>query len=149
MINYYFAYGSNMNPERMKAREVTFFERLPATLYAYELKLNKEMLDGTAAANINPNPDSEVHGALYICTKDVFDKLDVFEMVADGHYSKECVPVNVRGKIYGAVTYIDHNKINDELKINKEYLEHILRGEDLLPPEYFEFLESFRSRCKE
>ena len=134
----------------MKARQVSFTQRIPAKLSEYEFTLNKKMMDNTAAANIRPNCNSVVHGALYICSRDVFEKLDVFEMVSKGHYFREGVKVQAEDRLLDAITYIGTEKFcDDELNVvNAEYLEHILCGKDLLPQEYFNFLQSFYSWCK-
>ena len=144
---YYFAYGSNLNPQRMKDRGVLFTKRELAQLNGYEFLLNKLRINGTAAANIRPKDGSTLYGLLYTCTPDVFQKLDVFEGVAAGHYSRETVVVMVNGRKQEAITYIaSGSSCDDNLrKVDEDYLSHILCGKDLLPGDYVKYLESFSS----
>ena len=148
-IAHYFAYGSNHNPLRMTERGVTFTDRQPASLPGYQFRLNKRRLNGTVAANIQENSTETVHGVLYTCTPDVFEKLDRFEGVKGGHYARVPVTVMCGGTPRVAITYVAcANRIADEIcKVETEYLEHILCGRDLLPPDYVVFLETFRSWC--
>jgi gamma-glutamylcyclotransferase len=37
----YFAYGSNMDPERMRERNITFSQRICAVLKGYRLEFNR------------------------------------------------------------------------------------------------------------
>lgn len=49
----YFAYGSNMNKDRMKERKINFTSRQFAKLLCYKLVFNKKAKDGEFAyANI-------------------------------------------------------------------------------------------------
>ena len=77
---YYFAFESNLNPERMKKRAAVFPERKLGKLENYEFVLNYEIGDGTAAANIRYKPDSAVYGALYKCTPESINKLQFYEV---------------------------------------------------------------------
>lgn len=63
----YFAYGSNMNPERMKEREINFSEREHAILKGWKLKFNKVALrnPNEGYANIEEDNESVVEGILY------------------------------------------------------------------------------------
>jgi len=61
---YYYAYGSNMNQQRMIERGVIFDEMKPAKLYDYELVFNKVSKQG-AVANVIYKKDSVVEGILY------------------------------------------------------------------------------------
>ena len=68
--SYYFAYGSNNNPARMKERGIIFSKRQMALLKDYEFVLNKtvpekfkaRLPDGIAAANIRPAQGKTVYG---------------------------------------------------------------------------------------
>ncbi|MDZ7686172.1 MAG: gamma-glutamylcyclotransferase family protein [Gammaproteobacteria bacterium] len=65
--HYYFAYGSNMNPERVEWREMPFVELHGGVLRDYRLVFNKRSAKypGTASANVVASPDDRVEGALY------------------------------------------------------------------------------------
>ena len=130
---YYFAYGSNLNPNRMNNRKAYFTERLCAKLINYEFKLHKELKNGTVAANIvkasNQDKAACVYGALYRCKQEALVILDKFE--ARGiSYERETVEVEIQstGKKVNAVTYIAlPNRINDDLhKVATDYLNHCL-----------------------
>lgn len=147
-VVFYFAYGSDMNPETMNIRQISFSERKPGKLSGYEFVLNKKRVNGTAGANIRPKENSCVHGILYSCTLNVLNKLDKFENASSGVYSRKIVTVlNESGDDIEAHTYIsDSSACNDNLKIvSKEYLDHILCGGDLLPENYLNFLKTFKS----
>lgn len=149
---YYFAYGSNLNQNRMINRKVYFTERQCAKLTNYEFKLHKELKNGTVAANIvkasNDGCGDEkacVYGALYHCKGEALTTLDKFE--ARGiSYERETVEVEIlsNGKKVKAVTYVAlPKKINDNLhKVATDYLHHILQGRDILPKEYINWIET-------
>ena len=146
----YFAYGSNMNPDRMHDRGVTFTSREVARLPGYELVLNKVIKsNGTAAANIIAKKESTVFGVLYSCDDNhMLERLDKFEGVLSKQYQRQVLSVyNESGEEVKAHVYIAHEKnCRDDLKINPEYLEHLLAAKDILPTQYYSFLKSFENR---
>ena len=76
----YFAYGSNMNPERMKQRIGWSPPSRGAVLQDYQLMFDKQSNDG-GKANIRPLKGEAVEGALYkLAEKDLLS-LDGFEGV--------------------------------------------------------------------
>ncbi len=144
----YFAYGSNMNPQRMVDRGVRFKRREAARLPGYSFVMNKWIKsNGTAAANIIKDSQSSVHGALYTCSeKGALEMLDKFEGVATNQYVREKVTVYAGQKVVRDVFVymaVDEN-CRENLRIHPEYFQHILKGGDILPPEYLHFLHSFR-----
>ena len=151
--HYYFAYGSNMNPGRMKDRGVSFITRELARLPGYTLAFNKKVKsNGTAAANILVDEKSTVYGALYACcTEHVFHQLDKYEGVKINHYYREQKTVFLEsGKAITAVVYIaNKEKCENGLLIHPAYLDHLLCGQDLLPEQYFNFLKTFKKSCCE
>lgn len=147
---YYFAFGSNMNPKRMQDRKAYFTDRCLAKLTDYEFVLNKKRVNKTAAANIRPKEESVVYGALYTCTEDTLKVLDKFEGVKRKMYYRAKITVQLQdGSTLDAITYIAHEHVCDnELKlVEREYLDHVLGGRDILPKDYVVFLESFSSWC--
>jgi len=148
-VIWYFAYGSNMNParladQRLKERAVRMGPRIGGRLDGWRLVFNKVVRQpAAAAANIVEVPDAAVHGTLNHMPEAGLDVLDVWEGVASGHYARRSVAV-VRvdsGETVPAVTYVAL-KVGEGLKPTREYLSHLLAGEDLLPPDYHAWLKA-------
>jgi len=143
---YYFAYGSNMDKQRMQVeRNIAFSRRCSAHLYGYHLEFNKVANDNPqeGKANIVPDDGGLVEGALYDIDATSLPTLDKCEGYHE-HYLK--IPVKVRlpsdGKEVCAITYIANpDKIGDELKPRRCYLDHLLAGRDILSEGYLEWLE--------
>ncbi|MFN7161263.1 MAG: gamma-glutamylcyclotransferase family protein [Candidatus Gracilibacteria bacterium] len=148
MTLYYFAYGSNMNPERMKERGINFEKREVGILLDAKLVFNKKVkgIEGRTVANILPEAGSIVEGALYTTTEEDISKLDIFEGVPHHYqrYTKE-IQLSTLEKIE-AVVYIANEEVQGEGMPIKEYLEHLLVGKDILSREYFERLTQVQTR---
>jgi len=78
---YYFAYGSNMNPERMMERNVGFSQRRRAILKGLRLKFNKvsEGNHKEGFANIVHDRNELIEGVLNKIMKSDLLKLDLVE----------------------------------------------------------------------
>lgn len=149
---WYFAYGSNMNPARLKERlapeGVVMGARIGGRLDGWRLSFNKARL-GTpvnGAANIAPAAGGVVHGTLNEMPAQGLIVLDRFEGVATRQYRREIVPV-VRadtGSLVEATTYVALNIGSDALLPLREYLAHLLAGRDLLPADYCALLDAQR-----
>ena len=152
-ICYYFAYGSNMNPNRMTERGITFIKRELGELQGYALVFNKIVKStGTAAANIIVDEKSIVYGALYTCADShVLKQLDKYEGVASKQYYCTKCTVNLADKTsVAANVYIaNQDACKTGLLIHPSYLEHLLDGRDILPPRYYDFLCSFKEQLKQ
>lgn len=180
----YFAYGSNMNQERMKSRKTGFEFRTGAVLEGFELTFNKKAGFSRASynsslypsvtglktkktlwedktkyvtsgiekqkkfcepeegyANVIENPDSIVQGALYVIPEDGLKKLDTCEGFPD-HYYREVLPVTcANGAVVEAIVYIAAlDKQEDNLLPSDTYLNHLLKGVDIMTDEYFQKL---------
>ena len=150
VLCYYFAYGSNMNPDRMAERKVEFIKRELGELKDFALVFNKVITSsGTAAASIIADLSSTVYGALYTCTDDhVLTQLDKYEGVSNHQYYRtELVVVRTDGSSALASVYIANpDACETGLLIHPSYLEHLLVGKDILPHSYFDFLCSFKER---
>jgi cation transport regulator ChaC len=142
---YYFAYGSTMNPDRMRAREVEFKSYQRATLKDYELVFNKRKRDGSAAANIVPKKGSVVEGVLYEL-KDPnmgYFWLDSYKGYPDHYTFKEMEVVGEDGEVYTAVVYYAQpDRVREDIKPTEDYFEHILEPcrRKILSKEYCEKL---------
>ena len=146
----YFAFGSNMNPNRMKERKAFFTERVGAKLTDYKMSFSfRGPINGCGGGNIRPDKNSVVHGVLYTLEAGGLDKLDVFEMVSKGCYRREMVTVETEdGEKVDATTYVVTDEFYQEgLAPRTDYLEHLLAGKDVLPAEYYDYLESFKEVC--
>jgi len=141
----YFAYGSNMNAERMRERGVRFCRRERAILEGYRLVFNKiasrDRKEGYA--NIVKDKDSHVEGVLYEIVDEDIQKLDRYEGYPC-HYDRQKLKVKLAGgETVEAVVYIANEKMTAEgLKPTKEYLNHLLKGRDILSKEYCEKLRN-------
>lgn len=144
MINH-FAYGSNMDPARIKKRIGRAPVARPASLRGYELRFNKQVQckPGIGYANIVEAADKTVCGVLYDLTKEELDSIDKCEGVHSGHYLPANVQVEIEnGQPISAVTYIAcADRVAAGLLPERCYLDHLLAGREYLPPEYLERLK--------
>ncbi|MGQ0581243.1 MAG: gamma-glutamylcyclotransferase [Reyranella sp.] len=148
-MRWYFAYGSNMDAERlfgrMKSKGATWGDRIGGRLDGWRLTFDKidTRRAGSGFGNIVMAKDSVVHGTLNALPGRGFDALDGYEGVADRHYERRAVPV-VRadsGETVEAITYVAL-KTGTGLKPTRAYLAHLLAGRDLLPTNYWERLRA-------
>jgi len=139
----YFAYGSNMDPERMRRRGIRFSRREHAVLEGFRLEFNKVSSRNPREgyANIVKDPESVVEGILYEIKESDLRKLDRREGYPS-HYRRTRVYLKLdNGERVEAITYIAQpEKVESGLRPSKEYLSHLLRGCDLLSEEYCEKL---------
>lgn len=98
----YFAYGSNINLVQMKFRCPNAERITPVTLRDYSLSFR-----GAGFATVLPEEGSEVKGLLWEITEKCERVLDLYEGVADGHYSKQEVTVrDALGNEFSAMVYV-------------------------------------------
>ncbi len=144
---YYFAYGSNVAPERMKERKVKFKSRERGGLRGWKLVFNKRGMDGTGKANIEREEGGVVEGALYLLKKEELEKLYPYEGFKgkgnpSNHY--DLVEVEVErenGERVKALTFVALPwVIDNSVKPARWYLNLILKGKDLFSREYYEAL---------
>jgi gamma-glutamylcyclotransferase len=149
-LTWYFAYGSNMNPARLldgrlAQKGVSMGERIGGRLDGWQLAFNKIARDpaGAGAGNIVVAPGQIVHGTLNALPDAGFDVLDIWEGVAGGHYERRTLPI-IRadtGEAVDAIAYVAL-KVGDGLRPTREYLGHLLAGQDLLPATYWTWLQA-------
>jgi len=139
MSRYYFAYGSNMNPERMRQRSMSFTHYEHGVLQGYQLLFNKRsvIVEGHGAANVVMAYDAMVEGILYhLEDEQQIQQMDPFEGYPIG-YSRECLPIQtkedeVEAWVYQATpAYIDHGR-----RPARWYLNHLLSASHLLTEKY-------------
>jgi len=92
---WYFAYGSNLDIERMATRSVEVYESVRCRLPGYRLVFNKKssIVPGRTFANVIPDRNHEVWGVAYRCSAAAIESLDRFEGVSEGHYQR--IPIDV------------------------------------------------------
>ena len=142
---YYFAYGSNMDPERMRERLGRLPERKAASLAGWILKFNKiaSRNPREGYANIMQQNGAVTEGILYDITDAETGKLDVKEGYPD-HYNKVALQVRLGNDTeVRAMTYVaQHDKVNDSLKPSRDYLRHLLADMEFLSEGYIRKLEA-------
>jgi cation transport regulator ChaC len=140
----YFAYGSNMDPDRMRRRGVRFSKRERAVLKGWRLEFNKASSRDPKEgyANIVKDEKGIVEGVLYEIPEEDVAKLDRCEGFPE-HYGRIRVEVELGdGSRVEAVAYVAQPAwVREGLKPSRGYLEHLLRGSDLLSRGYVERLK--------
>ena len=134
----YFAYGSNMDTERMYKRAITVLDRTSASIPGYKLVFNKiANNENEGFANIIQSNKSKVQGILYTIPSHCIAILDKFEGVPI-HYKRYKIQVMTANGIEEARTYIAvSNMTKDGLKPTREYLNHLLKGKRYFSREYY------------
>lgn len=143
-MHYYFAYGSNMNSARVTERGLEFDDLFPACLNNVELRFNKRAMKtpGIAYANVMYAQSSVVEGVAYkLSDANQILKMDHFEG-SPVRYSREQFWVTkLDGSRLAAWVYIANEAMLEEgLRPTREYLNHLLAGEQYLTPSYFQQL---------
>lgn len=95
----YFAYGSNLDREKMKLRCPGSKALCPAHLAGYRL-VEREFAD------IEPDADSVVHGALYSITASDLESLDFYEGYPSAYTRKRVPAIQKNGLIQMAYVYL-------------------------------------------
>ena len=131
-LGYYFAYGSNMNPERMRKRGVPFFSYRRAVLKDHRLAFNKLCRlyeGGFGCANVEPAKGEVVEGVLYeVDLSEAIPTLDYYEGYPN-HYERKVLKVETDDGEVEAFVYIAHpSKVREGLKPSPEYLYHLLEA---------------------
>lgn len=150
MSKYYFAYGSNMNPDRMKARGLAFSEAYSGVLRGYALAFNKRAADAPhrSYANVIYSPDTHVEGVIYaLADTDEIVKMDPFEGTPR-LYSRELYGIETEIGVLQAWVYVaNRSMISEGLLPARWYLDHLLAGKPFLSPDYYQQLA--QSPCLE
>jgi gamma-glutamylcyclotransferase (GGCT)/AIG2-like uncharacterized protein YtfP len=143
MTEWYFAYGSNMNPARMQARGLAFDEVTGGQLAGFALCFNKRASGKSqvAYANIVYAPQGCVEGALYRLSKAAdIQLMDPFEG-NPVRYSREVFVVNsASGPINAWVYVANPAMIAENLLPERRYLQHLQAGRQWHSPAYQRWL---------
>jgi gamma-glutamylcyclotransferase (GGCT)/AIG2-like uncharacterized protein YtfP len=139
----YFAYGSNMNPERVRQRGLLFTRVEGARLRGYALGFGKQSRDhaGSGHAHIERAPDDIVEGVLYLLAgPEEIWKMDPFER-APINYSRDAIVVETSSGHVAAWTYFANPAVMaPNLFPRRDYLAHLLEGRPYLSRGYGERL---------
>ena len=140
----YFGFGSNMSKRKMAERGTKFLSRESAVLRGYRVEFTIWKDDGFGYANIVPDDDSIVYGALYYCEKGSMATLDAFEA---GRLHRIIVTVEKdSGELVEASAFQAYDEfVKEGLKPSEAYLNEMLEGEDIIPKEYAEYLRSLKA----
>ena len=139
---WYFAYGSNMDEERVRvARKIPFSRRIAGKLHGYRLLFNKQSSGNTCEGfgNIeraSSQEDSVVEGVLYLTNAEGIAILDKYEGYPDHYTRVELEIEQPDSTVVSAITYIALKK-GKGLKPTRKYLGHLLKGRDLISTEYY------------
>lgn len=140
MVARYFAYGSNMNPDRVRERGIRFSTAVAATYSGVRLVFDKasDKHPGVGHANVVYDPAGAVEGVLYELTStEEIIKMDRFESTPR-NYSREIVHVATAQGDLAAWTYFANPGVRRAGLIPpRSYLEHLLAGQPFLSAEYF------------
>ena len=128
----------------MTERGTKFVSRERAVLRGYRVEFTIWKDDGFGYANIVPDDNSIVYGALYYCEKGSMAKLDTFEA---GRLHRIIVKVEKEsGELVEGSAFQGHDEfVKEGLKPSETYLNEMLEGEDIIPKEYAEYLRSLKA----
>ena len=141
---YYFAYGSNMNPERMLERDIKFIGFEKGKIANAKLKFNKTAFaKNEGYANISFTTESEVEGILYqLVNHQQILKLDRYEGYP-WHYTRcKSIVRTKNGMKYSYIYIATPYFTKAGLKPKREYLNHLLAAKEYLSPNYYKKLEA-------
>jgi gamma-glutamylcyclotransferase (GGCT)/AIG2-like uncharacterized protein YtfP len=127
---HYFAYGSNLDIEQMQ-------RRCPSSRFVCRARLVRHRVTfplpceswGGGVAGIDPDPNRDVHGVVYVMTQADLGPLDRYENVAGGDYERREVEVVAEsGESMRVWTYFCLPAPDRCPPPSRRYLEAILRG---------------------
>jgi cation transport regulator ChaC len=144
-VIHYFAYGSNMNPERVRGRSMEFDHHQAGSLHDYRLAFNKRSakFPGSASANVVTHSGEITEGVVYqLQHPDQISMMDPYEGYPH-RYDRIPVPIICELEVVEAWVYIaNESHIAEGLRPNRWYLEHLLAGKQFLSGSYVQRLES-------
>lgn len=144
----YFAYGSNLYQPQMEERCPNSKPFMKAILHNYALVFPfkaGERWDHGGVAGIAPQSGLVVEGFLYHMGDGDFDKLDYFEGISEGYYSRSFIEVDTAQGIKEVQTYICNGK--GDYTPSLKYMEALFKGsiQCSLSKEYQNKLEKLRN----
>ena len=147
-VNYYFAYGSNMNKSRVESRGMKFESAQAGRLFDYSLRFNKRSVKypGTAAANVMASPKDVTEGVLYQLTEpSQIEMMDPYEGFPERYSRTSMSIVAAAGSVDAWVYVANEDHVAEGLAPARWYLNHLLAGRAYLSKSYFNSLS--RTSC--
>ncbi|MCZ6501845.1 MAG: gamma-glutamylcyclotransferase [Gammaproteobacteria bacterium] len=142
-VSYYFAYGSNMNPDRVRERRMLFDHYQAGTLHDYRLVFNKRSVKyiGAASANVMMQKGAVTEGVVYrLKHADEITTMDAYEGYPV-RYDRRRLPVTCGDDLVDAWVYVAKpDYIDNSLKPTRWYVRHLLAGKEFLSSTYIEQL---------
>jgi cation transport regulator ChaC len=142
----YFAYGSNMNPDRARSRGLVFDHAEAARLPGFGIAFLKRARDrdGVGRANLVFDPEGVVEGVLFhLTTPTAIEALDRHEG-APVHYSRDVLVVeSATGRVPAWTYFANPAVLLPELRPDRAYLEHLLAGAPYLSAPYLARLRNW------
>lgn len=139
----YFAYGSNMAFERLRARVPGADPVSAGLLRGHSLRFHKSGRDGSAKCDAFATDAGEdwLYGLLWRIERGSRDRLDRAEGLGMGYEIRDVEIELTSGQVFEAFTYCA-TLIDPRLHPFDWYLEHVIRGarQANLPPGYIEAL---------
>jgi gamma-glutamylcyclotransferase (GGCT)/AIG2-like uncharacterized protein YtfP len=141
----YFAYGSNMAGPVMDVAcpEHRFLgpARLPGYRFAF---MRRSVRTGTGVADIVPDPESSVWGALYELERDRLGALDRKETLGAAYAHLDVVVLTTDGTSHSAMAYSVITKEPVEVRPSLAYVQGLIQGasERSLPEDYLASLQA-------
>lgn len=137
----YFAYGSNMDRERIRKRCPSATILGLGILEEYKLVFNtvgnKAEGKGGGIANIIPSPGHVVYGVLYRIPKKELERLNNIEI--EMNYEVKVLKIRMHNfETIRAVIYVGNNSMESKYSPTKEYKNFIVKGmrENQFPVDY-------------
>ncbi|MEW6519284.1 MAG: gamma-glutamylcyclotransferase family protein [Thermodesulfobacteriota bacterium] len=141
----YFAYGSNMLAERLRAR-ITAENPTRYSLECHRLRFHKRSSDCSGKCNVicTGQASDVVHGVIFDVPEDQIPELDKYEGVRCGYLRKQCRFL-IEGVENDLLIYVaDADHIDDALVPYRWYLDLVLSGAEQngLPSDYISGLRA-------
>ncbi|MDE2907486.1 MAG: gamma-glutamylcyclotransferase [Acidobacteriota bacterium] len=144
----YFAYGSNLSSERLRARVPSARVRGRGRLLHHRLSWHKIGRDGSGKCDIVPtDTPSVVWGVLYDVARVEKPALDAVEGLGIGYFEKEVQIATDDGKRPALTYHANPERIDPTLRPRDWYKDYVVRGarEHGLPADYIRVLEQIET----
>lgn len=142
----YFAYGSNMNPARVRERGLEVLAISAAALHGVRLGFDKQAREHAGAGHACLSFDAAgiVEGVLYqLASEADLLRMDHFERTPI-NYSRELVTVVTADGTVSAWTYFANPAVwRSGGRPSRDYLSHLLAGRAYLSDAYFQRLAAW------
>ena len=146
----YFAYGSNLSTERLRARVPSACARDIGRLPNHRLRWHKIGRDGSGKCDIEPTDTSSVvWGVLYDVPWTEKPALDAAEGLGTGYFEKEVRIVTDGGECRALTYHANPDRTDATLSPLDWYKDYVVRGarEHGLPASYIRALERVGTWC--